>query len=97
MSEPIEKLVFETMDFKFTAAHSAYSKFFDEADEERREVLNTALTQLHSEEISYPAFYEAIDSDVDARRPFHRSRISTSRKFAYRRNERKVDRIKRHK
>jgi hypothetical protein len=96
MSEPVEKLVFETADFKFTAAYGAYSKHFDEADNERRETLNTAITQLHSEEISYPEFYETIDSDIDSKRPFHRSRINTSRKFAYRKNERKVDRIRRH-
>ena len=97
MSETVEKLVFETTNFKFTTAYGAYSKRFDEADEEKREALNTAITQLHSEEISYPKFYEAIDSDIDIRRPFHRSRIDSSRKFAYRKNERKVDRIRRHK
>ncbi len=97
MSETVEKLVFETTDFKFTAAYEAYSKRFDEADEERQEALNTAIIQLHSEEISYPAFYEAIDSDVDSSRPFHRSRIISSRKFAYRESERKIDRIRRHK
>ncbi|MBA7598952.1 hypothetical protein ES703_05977 [subsurface metagenome] len=49
------------------------------------------------EEISYPKFYEIIDAEIDSSRPFHRSRIQGSRKFAYRKSERKIDRIKRHK
>jgi hypothetical protein len=97
MDETVEKLSFESTDFKFTAAYGKYSDQFDGADDERREVLNSAISQLHSEEISYPKFYEIIDEDIDASRPFHRSRISGSRKFAYRKNERKIDRIKRHK
>ena len=97
MDETVEKLSFDSTDFKFIAAYGKYSDVFDGADSEQREVLNSAISQLHSEEISYPEFYEMIDEDVDASRPFHRSRITSSRKFAYRKNERKIDRIKRHK
>jgi hypothetical protein len=97
MDETVEKLSFESTDFKFTAAYGKYSDKFDGADDERREALNSAISQLHSEEISYPKFYEIIDEDADASRPFHRSRIMSSRKFAYRKSERKIDRIKRHK
>ena len=97
MSEPVKKLIFESMDFKFKAAYEAYSKHFEDADDEQRGLLNTALTRLRSEEVSYPEFYGTLDKDIDGKRPFNRSRIKTSRKFAYRKSERKLDRIKRHK
>jgi len=97
MDETVEKLSFESTDFKFSTAYGKYSNQFDEADEERKEVLNTAISQLHMDEISYPKFYEIIDAEIDSSRPFHRSRIQGSRKFAYRKSERKIDRIKRHK
>jgi hypothetical protein len=97
MDETVEKLSFESTDFKFIAAYGKYSEQFDGADDERRVVLNAAISQLNSEEISYPKFYEIIDEEADSNRPFHRSRITSSRKFAYRKNERKIDRIKRHK
>jgi len=97
MDETVEKLSFDSTDFKFIAAYGKYSEKFDEADDERREALNAAISQLHSEEISYPDFYTTIDEEVDGSRPFFRSRITGSRKFAYRKNERKIDRIKRHK
>lgn len=97
MDETVEKLSFDSTDFKFIAAYGKYSEHFDGADDERREALNTAISQLQSEEITYPQFYEIIDEDADASRPFHRSRITGTRKFAYRKNERKIDRIKRHK
>jgi len=60
MDETVEKLSFDSTDFKFIAAYGKYSEKFDEADDERREVLNAAISQLHSEEISYPEFYETI-------------------------------------
>jgi hypothetical protein len=81
---------------KFEAAYEAYSKHFEDADDEQHGLLNTAITRLHSE-ISYPEFYGTLDKVIDGKRPFYRSRIKTSRKFAYRKSERKLDRIKRHK
>ncbi|MBN2335737.1 hypothetical protein JXL21_09265 [Candidatus Bathyarchaeota archaeon] len=95
-SEETKKLSFESTDFKFNVAYQAYAKAFDEADPEDHESLNDAVTKLFNEEISYPNFYDAI-SDESRRHQFHRSQISTSRKFAYRAAERKTDRIKRHK
>ena len=86
------------MDFKFLAAYNQYAEKFDATEnDERKTELNDAITQLQKEEISYPEFYGALDKDTDDRNRFYRSKISTSRKFAYRENERKVDRIKRHK
>ncbi|OGD52731.1 hypothetical protein A3K81_00710 [Candidatus Bathyarchaeota archaeon RBG_13_60_20] len=97
MSEkPLEKLVFGGSDFKFVAAYKAYSDAFDAADEERRASLNEAISKLHGEEMGYPEFYAAVNAGGEVHR-FHRSQISTSRKFAYREAERKADRIKRHK
>jgi hypothetical protein len=92
----VEKLVFEGSDFKFDVAYKAYSEAFDGADEERRASLNDAITKLHGEEITYPEFYDYVKESDQGHR-FHRSQISTTRKFAYRANERKVERIKRHK
>jgi hypothetical protein len=94
--KPIEKLVFSGSDFKFNVAYKAYSDAFDGANEEKRISLNEAITKLHEEKITYPEFYGAINIGEDTHR-FHRSQISTTRKFAYRAAERKVDRIKRHK
>jgi hypothetical protein len=99
MSEkPIEKLVFGGSDFKFNVAYKAYSDAFDGASEEKRASLNEAITKLHGEEITYPEFYGAININIgEEPHRFHRSQISTTRKFAYRAAERKADRIKRHK
>ena len=98
MSESPKKLSFKDMDFKFLAAYNQYAEKFDATEnDERKTELNDAITQLQKEEISYPEFYGALDKDTDDRNRFYRSKISTSRKFAYRENERKVDRIKRHK
>jgi hypothetical protein len=94
--KPIEKLVFSGSDFKFNVAYKAYSDAFDGASEEKRASLNEAITKLHGEEITYPDFYGAISTGEETHR-FHRSLISTTRKFAYRAAERKADRIKRHK
>ena len=80
------------------AAYGQYSEKFDATKEDtRREELNEAISQLHSEEITYPNFYSSIDDESEDKYRFHRSKINTSRKFAYRKNERKVNRIKRHK
>jgi len=98
MSESVKKLSFDNMDFKFMAAYGQYSEKFDEAQsDERRIQLNEAISQLHSEEITYPDFYNALGEEVDDRKKYFRAKINTTRKFAYRENERKVDRIKRHK
>ena len=98
MSESAKKMSFKDMDFKFMAAYNQYSEKFDAAEgEERKSELNDAITRLNKDEISYADFYAALDKDVDDRNRFYRSKINTSRKFAYRENERKVDRIRRHK
>jgi hypothetical protein len=98
MSESVKKLSFENMDFKFMAAYGQYAEKFDQTqNEERQNQLNEAITQLHKDEISYQDFYAAIDDESEDNKKFYRAKISTTRKFAYRKNERKVDRIKRHK
>jgi hypothetical protein len=99
MNKSVKKLSFDDMDFKFMAAYGQYSEKYDEAEnDERKTELNQAITQLHEKEISYPDYYSTIDRDSDERnRRFHRAKINTSRKFAYRKNEQKVDRIRRHK
>ncbi len=97
MSKAVEKLSFDGMDFKFMVAYNQYAEKFDSAEEERRAELNEIITKLKSGELEYDAFYAQIAGDADDRYQFHRSKISGTRKFAYRKNERKVDRIKRHK
>ncbi|MFC1803504.1 hypothetical protein ACFL0D_06000 [Thermoproteota archaeon] len=98
MSESVKKLSFKDMDFKFMAAYGQYSEKFDAIlESERRTELNDVITQLYEEKISYQDFYIALDKEIGDRKRFHRTKISTSRKFAYRENERKVNRIKRHK
>ena len=97
MSETVEKLSFDGMDFKFMAAYNQYVTKFDNAEEERKVELNEIISKLQSEEIKYDEFYAALANDTDDRYQFHRTKIQGSRKFAYRKNERKVDRIKRHK
>ena len=98
MSESVKKLSFDSMNFKFMAAYGQYSDKFDEAqNEERRIELNEAISQLYIEELTYPDYYSILDNESDDRKKFFRAKISTTRKFAYRANERKVDRIKRHK
>jgi hypothetical protein len=86
------------MNFKFMAAYNQYSEKYDEAqNNERKTELNSAITQLHENEISYPDYYRTIDKDSDERYRFYRANIKASRKYEYRKNEQKVDRIKRHK
>ena len=97
MSEAVEKLSFDGMDFKFMAAYGQYAEKFDSAEEERKVTLNELITKLQSEEMGYDEFYAAMAADAGDRYQFHRSKITGSRKFAYRKNERKIDRIKRHK
>lgn len=98
MSESAKKLSFKDMDFKFMAAYNQYSEKFEAAaDDERKNELNEVITQLHEEKISYTDFYGTLDKDIDDRNKYYRTKINTSRKFAYRENERKVDRIRRHK
>jgi hypothetical protein len=97
MSGPVEKLSFEGMDFKFMAAYNQYVAKFENAEEERQVELNDLISKLHSNEIKYDEFYANLAGDSNDRYRFHRSKIESSRKFAYRANERKVNRIKRHK
>jgi hypothetical protein len=97
MSEAVEKLSFDGMGFKFMAAYGQYAEKFDNAEEERKVALNELISKLKSEEMDYDAFYAAMASDAGDRYQFHRTKIQGSRKFAYRKNERKIDRIKRHK
>jgi len=96
---PVTKLTFEKPDFKFLAAYEAYSKVFDDSpEEEARQKLNELVSQLSSDEISYPRFYSRIGEfrEESDGREFRRARIQGSRKFAYRRKEQERDRIKRH-
>jgi len=97
MSETVEKRSFDGMDFKFMAAYNQYSEKFDSAENERQSELNDLINKLHSKDIDYDTFYAAMATEDGDRYQFHRTKINTSRKFAYRKNERKVDRIKRHK
>ena len=98
MSESVKKLSFDNMDFKFMAAYGQYSEKYDLSEsEERKTQLNEAITRLHTGEITYPDYYSVLDDESEDRRKYFRAKISTTRKFAYRKNERKVDRIKRHK
>ena len=98
--EPVTKLTFEKPDFKFLAAYEAYSKVFDDSpEEEARQKLNELVSQLSTDEISYPRFYSRIGEfrEESGDREFRRTRIQGSRKFAYRRKEQERARIKRHK
>ena len=99
MSQSSKKLTFKDMDFKFMAAYNQYSEKYDAAAEEpRKEELNQAIKELHEDKISYPDFYSVLENEeMDDRKRYYRARINTSRKFQYRENERKVDRIRRHK
>ncbi|MBD3171739.1 hypothetical protein GF326_04650 [Candidatus Bathyarchaeota archaeon] len=98
MSETVKKLSFEDMDFKFKAAYAQYTEKFESAHtDERRNELNEVITQLYSEDISYPDYYSIIDKETDDRYRFHRSKINTTRKYAYRKKQQKKNRIDRHK
>jgi len=100
--EPVTKVVFDRMaDFKFAAAYAAYSKSFDKASsaEERRR-LNDIISQLSNDEISYPHFYGEVNRYLEGPEggaQFKSTRIQGQRKRDYRREEQKIDRIKRHK
>ena len=100
--ETVAKVVFEDVsDFKFNVAYEAYSKAFDKmsrAEEKRR--LNNKISQLYKNEISYGSFYNEINQylgEVGGSQGFSRARIQTKSKREYRREEQKVERIKRHK
>ena len=98
MSESVKKVSFKDMDFKFMAAYGQYSDKFDAAEsDERKTELNEAILKLHEKEISYQDYYSAIDKESDDRYQFHRTRINTSRKYQYRQDQQKQNRIKRHK
>ena len=95
--EEPEKLSFDSTDFKFNVAYQSYEKAFAEATPEDREMLNEAITKLFRNEMTYPEFYDALSDEEGRRYRYHRSKISTTRKFAYRRAQRKAKNIKRHK
>lgn len=97
MSE-VEKVVFESLDFKLSIAYDNYVKRFDEApDNEERSRLNILISGLYDGKISFNEFYERLNPSDEQRKRYHRMQISSSRKRAYRSQERKVDRIRRHK
>jgi hypothetical protein len=87
----------DTDDFKFNAAYNAYQEAFEEteSDEERSE-LNEMVTDLSEGKVSYSDFYKNLRGKEKWYR-FHRTKISTTRKYAYRKNQQKKARIERHK
>lgn len=93
----VEKLVFEIDDFKFNAAYKAYQEAFNkaESDEEKME-LNDMVKNLSEGEISYPDFYKYLRGRDQWYR-FHRTKINTTRKYAYRKKQQEKARIERHK
>jgi hypothetical protein len=100
MSE-VKQLSFkDSADFKFSAAYMTYTQLFQESnDEDEKARLNTLITELSEGELSYPDFYEAVKKEedgTDRRQRFHRSRISTQRKYEYRKEEQKSQRSKRY-
>jgi len=97
MSEAVEKLSFSSSDFKFNIAYQAYENKFNDVEESDKERLNEAVQGLFDDSVSYEDFYKVINQEEDRRYEFHRTKISGSRKFSYRKEQQKVDRIKRHK
>ncbi|MDP6458267.1 MAG: hypothetical protein QGF78_02915 [Candidatus Bathyarchaeota archaeon] len=101
--EEIKKKVFEDTNFKFGTAYGVYSKKFEQSkSDEVKERLNELIINLNSDEITYPQFYMEISNldhgeEGERRYRFHRTKISGSRKFAARKAEQKLDRVKRHK
>jgi hypothetical protein len=96
MSE-VKKVTFENSDFKFTAAYNEYLKNFQATEEDEEKTrLNTLITSLNNDEISYPNFYNEVKGGEDMHR-FHRSKITSVRKYQYRKDELKAERSKRHK
>jgi hypothetical protein len=99
--EAVEKIDFQNRDFKFIVAYKAYLKRFEESHEsEDRQRLNELITKLDLEEITYPNYYKRIDENNEEsgkRYQFHRTKIKSTRKFAYRRSQQEKNRIKRHK
>jgi hypothetical protein len=94
--EKIEKLVFNTKDFKFRTAYQEYIKAFEETEsEEERNELNDMIKKVHKEEISYPDFYQAI-RDTENWYQYHRTSINTTRKKSYHKNQQKKARNERH-
>lgn len=100
--EPVPKLEFEsTSDFKFKAAYEAYSKAFERAKgaEERRR-LNSKISDLFENKISYVSFYSEVNQylgDDGRSKGYDRVRIQTKSKREYRREEQKKERIARYK
>ena len=97
MSEVVEKLSFKSDDFKFNIAYQAYENKFSEVEKPDKERLNEAVQSLFDGSISYEDFYKVINQENSQNFEFHRTKIESSRKFSYRKEQQKVDRIKRHK
>lgn len=100
--ESIPKVSFDqTKDFKFKAAYEAYCRCFDTVNvDETKNALNSLITKLFNNEITYPQFYNEINQYREGAgegREFLRVRIEGKRKRDYRRDEQKSESIKRHK
>jgi len=88
-------------DFKFHAAYLAYSETWDKTSSTNtRKELNSLLTSLSKDEISYSEFYRTLD---DYRRQgskhyeFARDKIETQRKRDWRQKQTRSERNQRHK
>ena len=91
------KLCNKYTQLRFEKSMHLLQKKFDEVEESEKAKLNEAIQSLSDGSISYEEFYRIVNQEDDRRYEFHRSKISGSRKFSYRKEQQKVDRIKRHK
>ena len=99
--EATKLLIDNPSDFKFHAAYLAYSKTWDKiSSPDTRTELNSILTSLSKEEMSYSSFYKTLD---ESRRrgsrhyEFSRQRIETQRKRDWRKKRNKQERNSRYK
>jgi len=99
--EATKLLIDDPSDFKFHAAYLAYSKTWDKiTSPDTRTELNSILTSLSKEEMSYSSFYKTLD---ESRRrgsrhyEFSRQRIETQRKRDCRKKRNKQERNSRYK
>jgi hypothetical protein len=101
IEEEIPKLSFsDSKNFKFLAAFKKYSEFFDQVSNEDKISLNTSISKLYNDEITYPEFYNGItkiSGEPAQRHRFRRTSIKGQRKQSYRQNEQKKQRMDRHK
>jgi len=101
IEEATKLLIDKPSDFKFHAAYLAYSKTWDKiSSPDTRTELNSILTSLSKEEMSYSSFYKTLD---ESRRrgsrhyEFSRQRIETQRKRDWRKKRNKQERNSRYK